>query len=106
MHFLEIFIDSDSLIEVDKLTDASDDTFLNAATITGTLKDNDEVDVPGAETIAFVYVAASDGKYQGTIVQSVTLVKDAKYWLELTTNSGSLDRFDRIRCKAVYLAGK
>jgi 5-methylcytosine-specific restriction protein A len=61
-----MFVDNDMLVEVDGLQDSSDDSYLNAATVTANLFDENGTLVTGQTMpISMSYVASSNGKYQG-----------------------------------------
>ena len=89
-----MFVDNDMLVEVDKLQDSSDDSFLNAATVTAVLKDENGTNVTGQiMPISMSYVSASDGKYQG-IFDSVVALSDGDCGtIEITAAEGTLDAF-------------
>ena len=85
---------NDMLIEVDKLQDSSDDTFVNAATVTAILKDSAGVNVTGQiMPITLSYVSSSDGKYQGIFDSVVALVEGDTGTVEITAVQGTLDAF-------------
>ena len=85
---------NDMLVEVDKLQDSSDDTFVNAATVTAVLKDSDGVNVTGQSMpISLSYVSASDGKYQGIFDSVVNLDDGDTGTVEITAVQGTLDAF-------------
>jgi hypothetical protein len=58
---------NDQILELIGLQDSETLAYLNAATITGTLKDSVGVEVTGLIDLAFSYVAESDGDYQAQI---------------------------------------
>ena len=89
-----IFEDNDMLVEIDGLQDSSDDSFLNAATITATIKDKDGVAVIGQTLpISLSYVSSSNGKYQGVFDKLLALVSGDKGMIEITGAEGTLDAF-------------
>ena len=98
---LPLYISSDNLLQLDALKLAADDSYVNDATVTFTLKDADEAVVTGADTISMPYVASSNGRYQGTLQSTVSL-EGAKYYLEITATSGENVLFKRITCYATY----
>lgn len=101
-----LFIDEDNLIEWDEMKDSSDDSYINNATGTWTLKTN--VSNTPTTTIAsgsIAYVTASSGKYQATIdaaAPSPALTLNATYWISVTVSSGARNGFRRDLFKAVY----
>lgn len=68
------------------------------ATVTFTLKTMAGVAVAGATNVAMAYVAASNGKYQGTLDSTVALTTDTSYTLEITAASGSRNGFVSLSC--------
>lgn len=99
---LKLCVNSDNLIEWDAMVDVYDDTFVNDATVTFTLRDTDGDAVDGAESIAMPYVGNSDGKYNGTLQSTVVLVDGDTYFLEVSAASGSLVGFRRCQVVAQY----
>jgi hypothetical protein len=99
---LSLFVDSDNLIRLDALKLAADDSYVNDATVTFTLKDAGEATVPNVAAVSMPYVLASDGRYQGTLQSTVSLALGGKYFLEVTATSGANVLFKRVTCYAVY----
>lgn len=97
-----LYMDCDNCIKLDALKRTSDDTYVNAATATFTLKAWDDAAVAGAAAQAMPYVAASNGDYRGVLADTVTLVDGERYWLEITATFGALVLFKRIACYAAY----
>jgi len=100
---VQLGINENNLIEWDEMINPADDTYVNDATVTFTLVDSSDVDVPSAIGLSMSYVAASDGKYQGTLPKAVaaTLTQGAQYSLEVTA-TGTVEGFRKIACKASY----
>ena len=80
------------------MTTAATGAYVNDATVTFTLKTAAGVAVSGATAIAMAYVAASNGKYQGTLESTVSLTADASYTLEITASSSSRNGFVALDC--------
>jgi hypothetical protein len=85
-----IFNKNDNLLELVELKDVVADTFVNTATVSVTLVDKDGVEVSG-ETwpLTMLYVAASNGIYRATIIDTLTLIVDALYTAQITANDGA-----------------
>jgi len=84
------FIENDNLLTVDGVQDTTDDSFINTATVTASLKDAAGVDVPGQTfPLALTYVAASDGKYQGLLEDTLTLAVQTPYTLTIDIDAGA-----------------
>lgn len=86
-----VYVLNDNLIEVDKLQDASDDLYINDATVTVTLKDSDGTNVTGQSwPLTLDYVADSDGKYQGTLESALSLTVKEHYYAHVDAVKGTL----------------
>jgi len=98
-----LYISADNLVEWDGMKRASDSSYINDATVTYALLNSALVAVSGG-TGSLGYVAASNGKYQGTIESTVAalLTNGARYFLDVTSTSGTLNDFRRIPCRARY----
>ena len=99
---LPLYVNSDNLLQLKKLKLAADDSYVNDATVTFTLKDADEDVVAGASAISMPYVASSNGWYQGTLQSTVSLTGGHKYILEIDAVSGENVLHKRITCYATY----
>lgn len=100
-HCKKLHIGEDNLIEWDEMKNSADDTYVNDASVSFTLKNADDSVVAGASNVSMPYIASSNGKYQGTLEDSVILTRGTRYYLEITA-TGSIDGFRRIACVAVY----
>lgn len=98
-------IGSDNLVEVDGLKNEKTDQYVNDATITMVLRDSAMEIISGEEALSFSYVQSSDGRYYGTLPNSIVLTSGSRYFLELTCTSEGSVRFDLIPCRAQYAAG-
>lgn len=89
-----IFESNSNTIIVDELRKASDDTYVNDATISLTLKDANGDDVTG-ETwpVAGSYISGSNGRYQANMSSSVNISAGDRVTAEITATSGSLVGF-------------
>ena len=100
---LLIRIENDNLLTVDGVQDSSDGSFLNAATVIATLKDEEGVDVTGQTfPLTLTYVTASDGKYTGTLEDTLDLMASVDYTLcvDIDSNTGFKANF-QIPIKAI-----
>lgn len=95
-------IGSSNLVRLDALTNASTGAYVNAATVSFTLKDATGSVVSGLSGVSMPYVSASNGRYEGTIPSTATLTLNALYTLEITTTAGALVLFRRLSCIAKY----
>ncbi len=87
----EILVDNDSLIFLNGFVD-KDGGFINDGTVTGTLYDSTgTVIITGGEAVTLVYVAASDGIYEGVLDKAVSIVEGVNYRLKVSGTSGSGD---------------
>lgn len=92
------WISTDNLIRVDRLQDlANPGIFINNATVTGSLTDDD-----GVQALTFVYVAGTNGRYQGTLGDGAKLTAGKRYTLEVLAALGSLKGTWRITQTAIH----
>ncbi len=84
---------NDNLIEWDDMDRATDDAYVNDASVTMTLKDSTGAAVTGATSLTMSYVSGSKGKYQGVIPYTVSLTAGSAYTLEITADSGTRHGF-------------
>jgi len=99
-----ISISSSNLVRLDALKDASAGTYVNSATVTFTLKDATGAVVQGPT--AMPYIAASNGRYEGTILNSDSLSAEALYSIEITATSGGTVLFRKVSAIAKYRSTK
>jgi hypothetical protein len=101
-----ISIGSDNIVRLDALTNASSGAFINNATVTFTLKDASGNPILSNQTMT--YVAASNGRYEGTIPNgtTATMAQNAQYTIEITATSGALVLFRKLACIAKYRSDK
>lgn len=85
-----IYIDSDNLVTVDALYDNAAAAYVNNATVTVTLLDRAGNEVSG-ETwpVSLSYVSGSDGKYRGTLSDSLVLKKGKYYEVKIEIDGGA-----------------
>lgn len=97
-----IAIGSDNLVRLDQLQNASTNQAVNAATVSFTLKDGTG-SILQANTL-MPYIAASKGRYEGTIPASLTatLTPNAPYTVEITATYTGTTLFRRLSCVAKY----
>jgi len=89
-----MWVDNDMLVEIDGLQDSSDDSYLNAATVTATIKDPDGTEITGQSLpISLSYVSSSNGKYQGVFDTLLSLTVGDTGTIEVTAVEGTLNAF-------------
>lgn len=98
---LTLYVSSDTPIRWDAMTLGEGGAFVNDATVTWALKDAAGAAVSGA-TGTMSYVALSNGRYDGVLESTVTLIVGATYYLEVTAVSGGANGFRRVECVAQY----
>lgn len=99
-----ISIGSDNIVRLDRLKNASTDAYVNTATVTFTLKDASGAVLQGPTTMS--YVAASNGRYDGIIEDTLSLPENASYTVEITATLGTTVLFRKISCIAKYRSTK
>ena len=85
-----LLVGNDNILEVASLKNELTGAFLNAATVTVTLKDAANVNVAGdtwPKTMA--YVTGSAGIYRATMLYTLALVADARYSAVISVNGGA-----------------
>lgn len=79
-----IFIENDAFLEIDELHDGLvPASYFNSATVTATLRDSAGAAVTGINGITLSYIAASNGKYRGSIQETFNAPIGGGYKLEL-----------------------
>ena len=87
-----IYKDNENLVEIDLLKNAATDEYINDALVTATIKDSTGTVVTGdtfPKTLS--YVAASNGKYQAALSNSLVLIPGRHYTAFITASVGGLD---------------
>ena len=86
---MEVIFDmNDNLLKVEGLRDdqAAAGVFLNAATLSADVKDEDDVLIVAVASLS--YVTSSDGNYTGTIPDTTVFTKNTRGIVEITANAG------------------
>ena len=97
------YIGADNVVQLGGFQNAIDSTYLNAATVTCTIKDTSGNEVSGISwPVTLDYVAASDGIYRATIDKAITLTFGNIYYVEITATESGIDGFWRIPIHARY----
>lgn len=97
-----IAIGSDNLVRLDLLTDASSGSYIEDATLSFQLLGLDGTVI--LDTIAMAYVAASNGRYEGTIPASTstTLSQGTNYIIAITAVKSGTTLLRRVQAAADY----
>jgi len=84
-----LYIDSDNLVTLDALYDNAAAAYVNDATVTVTLTDRAGNEVSG-ETwpVTLNYVAGSDGKYRGTLSDTLSITAYSQYTAKVIADGG------------------
>jgi hypothetical protein len=91
-------VDSDNLVRLDLLTNASTGAYINNATVTFNFKDQNGNLLVGPVSMTNVNAT---GRYEGTLLQSAyPLVAETSYLFEITANSSGTILFRRLYCIA------
>lgn len=86
---MQLYVGNDHLLTLEGVQDAVSGDYLNAATVTATLKTRAGVEVEGDNwPITLDYVADSDGNYQGVIEDGVEITAGKTYIVEITVDAG------------------
>jgi len=96
-----IYRNNDHLIKLTGLQDSSDDSYVNDATVTLTIKDTADVNVSGISwPLTMSYIAASNGNYEATIDKAIVVTPETRYFAEVTVLSGTRDAFFELPVQA------
>jgi hypothetical protein len=97
-----ISIGSDNMVRLDLLTNVSTGAYVNTATVTFTLTDaNNNVLL---SNVTMPYIAASNGRYEGTIpnATTATMAANALYTVAITSTAGAIILYRKLSCIAKY----
>lgn len=100
-----VFIGTDNLVQIDELENESSGSYINDATATMTLYDSDFTAVTDAEGLALSYVSGSNGKYEGTLPDTLVLTPGDIYFLDITVTASGTVLLIRMACRAEYAKG-
>lgn len=85
-----LFEGNDMMLEVAGLKNELTGAFMNSATVTVSLADNDGEPVDGnAWPLPLQYVADSDGVYRATLADTLDLTSNTRYVAELIADAGA-----------------
>ncbi len=86
-----LFVESDNLITVDEVKNTATDVYITDATVNATLYESDGTTEVSGETwpIVLSYVANTNGRYEGTIEDTVSLVSNVRYRLKIIVDGGT-----------------
>lgn len=100
----ELAIDCDNLVSWQDPRDELDNSVIDDATGSVTLKDSANVAVPNADGLAVSYTAGPPRRYYATIPSTITLTEGSIYYVEftLTDDDGTPIGFRRKQYTAVY----
>ena len=88
---MNLYMDNDNLLSVTGLKNASSGSYMNDATVTATLVDSTGTTVTGQTfPVTLSYVADTDGNYQATLDDALSLTEGSVYTatISATTSSG------------------
>ena len=102
MNPVPVYKSAPTLIRLDEVRKGTDETYVNTGlTLTWAIKDSAEATVTNG-TGSLTYIAASNGRYEGTIPSNVNLtIGQAGVHLEITV-SGTVADFRRIPVDVIY----
>lgn len=84
-----LYIGNDSLLDVASLRNEANGDYLDAASVSVQLFDQDQVPVAGADwPMALAYVAGSRGLYRVTLPYSLSLSDGARYTARIVADAG------------------
>lgn len=84
-----IYVDNDNIITLVGLKNKVSGAWINDATVTVTLQDEDGNEVSGQSWPATLsYVSSSNGNYRATLEDVLNLLPDVEYTAEVTADGG------------------
>lgn len=100
---VQLILKSNSnLLTLDQLKDVANDNFLNAATVTVTLKDLDGNSISGESwPLAMSYVSGSDGKYIATVAAAISVVEGDEVEAHVSAVESGLTYSAEVPCRVV-----
>lgn len=96
------WIDSDTLVQLTGLQNALTGAYIDDATVTAVLTDEDGNAVAGGEAITLAYVADSDGDYAGEVPHGLAMTEDARYVLTITASGAGYQMTWKLTRVAAY----
>jgi hypothetical protein len=88
-----LYIGNDHAIELRGLKDEISNDFLNAATVTVTLKDSAGANVSGASwPIAMTFITGTNGVYRATLPDELAIVDGRRYTAVVVADGGANKR--------------
>ena len=85
-----IYLSNDHLLELRGLKNIAADEYIDDATVTVTLVDEEGVEVAGQSwPLTLSYVPGSDGIYRGTLEDALDLTENLEYTAKITASGGS-----------------
>ena len=86
---MNIYIDNTNLLELFRLKSAVENTYINDATVTVTLKDEAGTEVTGQTwPLTLTYVPSSNGDYRGIISEDCEFTEGEPYYAIIEANAG------------------
>ncbi len=97
-----IYVNEDTEVIWDKMTDEANGSFVNSATVTFAVSTTPypAVNAVANGTGSLSYVSASDGRFVGAIPYNVAVTRGATYYLQITAVSSGRYGFREIVCVA------
>lgn len=84
------FVANTNVLDLTGLRNELTDAYINSATVTVTVKDEEGVEVAGQVwPLVMSYVAASDGNYRAFLADTLPFVAKAKYTAFIEANGGA-----------------
>ena len=84
------FVANTNVLDLIGLKDEIDDSFINSAVVTVTIKDTAGVAVTGQTwPLTMSYVAASDGVYRAFVSETIAFIPKTKYIAYIDANGGA-----------------
>ncbi len=95
-----IYLNEDTEVIWDKMTDEKDGTFINNATVSFVVSTTSYpvVNAVSNGSGSLTYVTSSDGRYVGAIAYNADVTKGSTYYLQITVTSSGRHGFRELEC--------
>jgi len=96
------WIDTDNVVQLAGLRDVVTNEYVNDATVTASLTDDNGSVVEGAQSLPLVYQNGSDGNYVGHVPHTVSLEAGRQYTLTITATGAGFQLVTKITRRAAF----
>lgn len=84
-----LYVGNDMILELRGLQRQDTAAYMNAATVTVTMKDSEGTTIAGSWPQAMGYVSSSNGVYRATLAYNMAVTENARYTATVTADGGA-----------------